>query len=230
MKAFIAESAYFGVVISLAGYEIGLFLKKRLRSSLVNPLLVSIVLVMLALAALRVDYAAYYAGAKYLSWLLTPTTVCLAVPLYEKLTLLRRNLKAVAAGITAGVMASLGSIFLLSKLFGLTHAQYVTLLPKSITTAIGMGLSEELGGVVSITVASIIITGILGNVIAEGMLKLFRIGHPVARGLAIGTAAHAIGTARAMELGEIEGAMSSLAIAVAGLMTVVLASVFAPLI
>ncbi len=230
MKAFIAESAYFGVAISLAGYEIGLFLRKKLRSSLINPLLVSIVLVMLALTALRVDYAAYHAGAKYLSWLLTPATVCLAVPLYEKLALLRRNLKAVAIGITAGVLASLVSIFLLSKLFGLTHAQYVTLLPKSITTAIGMGVSEELGGVVAITVASIVITGILGNVAAEGILKLFRVRHPVARGLAIGTAAHAIGTARAMELGETEGAMSSLAIVVAGLMTVVLASVFAPLI
>ena len=227
MNAFIAESAYFGVVISLLSYEIGLFLRRKLKSALVNPLLISIALVMLALTALRVDYAAYYSGAKVLSWLLTPATVCLAVPLYEKLSLLRRNLKAVIIGITAGVAASLGSVFLLSKLFGLTHAQYVTLLPKSITTAMGLGVSEELGGAVSITAAAIIITGILGNALAELILRLFRIHHPVARGLAIGTSAHAIGTARAMELGETEGAMSSLAIAVAGLMTVVLASVFA---
>ena len=227
MNAFIAESAYFGVVISLLSYEIGLFLRRKLKSALVNPLLISIALVMLALTALRVDYAAYYSGAKVLSWLLTPATVCLAVPLYEKLALLRRNLKAVILGITAGVAASLGSVFLLSKLFGLTHAQYVTLLPKSITTAMGLGVSEELGGAVSITAAAIIITGILGNALAELILRLFRIHHPVARGLAIGTSAHAIGTARAMELGETEGAMSSLAIAVAGLMTVVLASVFA---
>ena len=227
MNAFIAESAYFGVVISLLSYEIGLFLRRKLKSALVNPLLISIALVMLALTALRVDYAAYYSGAKVLSWLLTPATVCLAVPLYEKLSLLRRNLKAVILGITAGVAASLGSVFLLSKLFGLTHAQYVTLLPKSITTAMGLGVSEELGGAVSITAAAIIITGILGNALAELILRLFRIHHPVARGLAIGTSAHAIGTARAMELGETEGAMSSLAIAVAGLMTVVLASVFA---
>ena len=229
MRQFIAESAYFGVAISLLGYEAGLLLKRKLKSPLANPLLISIALVMLALAALRVDYQSYYAGAKYLSWLLTPATVCLAVPLYEKLSLLKQNLKAVAAGITSGVLASLLSVFLLSKLFGLTHAQYVTLLPKSITTAIGIGVSEELGGATAITAAAIIITGILGNVAAEGIFRLFRIRHPVARGLALGTASHAIGTSRAMELGEAEGAMSSLAIAVAGLMTVLLASFFAQL-
>lgn len=229
MNRFISESAYFGVAVSLLGYEIGLVLRKRLKHPLANPLLISIVLVMLALVALGVDYQAYYAGAKYLSWLLTPATVCLAVPLYEKLALLRRNLKAVAAGIASGVLASLCSVFLLSKLFGLTHEQYVTLLPKSVTTAIGMGVSEELGGVVPVTVAAITVTGILGNVLAEAIFRLFRIRHPVARGLALGTASHAIGTSRAMELGEAEGAMSSLAIAVAGLMTVILASVFAQL-
>ena len=122
------------------------------------------------------------------------------------------------------------SILGFSFLFGLNHEQYVTLLPKSITTAIGMGVSEELGGIVTITVASIVITGILGNVIAEGVCKIFKIQHPIARGLALGTASHAIGTAKAMEMGEIEGAMSSLAIVVAGLLTVVGASVFAGII
>lgn len=127
----------------------------------------------------------------------------------------------------SGVLTSLISIFVLAKLFGFNHEQYVTLLPKSITTAIGMGVSEELDGIVTITVAVIIITGILGNVIAEFVYKIFRIEEPIAKGLALGTASHAIGTAKAMELGQIEGAMSSLAIAVAGLLTVVGASVFA---
>ena len=154
-------------------------------------------------------------------------TVCLAVPLYEQLSLLKKNFKAVAAGIFSGVLASLVSVLGLSALFGLNHEQYVTLLPKSITTAIGMGISEELGGIVTITVASIIITGILGNVIAEFVCKVFKIHHPIAKGLALGTASHAIGTAKAMEMGPIEGAMSSLAIAVAGLLTVIGASVFA---
>ncbi len=182
---------------------------------------------MAVLTLLNIEYRHYHQSAKYISFLLTPATVCLAVPLYQQIELLKKHIKAVAGGITAGVLASLLSIFLLAKLFSLNHEQYVTLLPKSITTAIGMDLSEELGGIKTITVAVIIVTGILGNVMAEFICRIFRIREPIARGLAIGTASHAIGTAKAMEMGEIEGAMSSLAIAVAGLMTVLGASVFA---
>jgi predicted murein hydrolase (TIGR00659 family) len=179
------------------------------------------------LAVLDVDYESYQQGAQMLSYLLTPATVCLAIPLYEQLELLKKNARAVLAGIASGVLTSLISVLVLSILFGLSHEEYVTLLPKSITTAIGMGVSEELGGIVTVTVAVIIVTGILGNVIAEYVFRLFRIEEPIARGVALGSASHAIGTARAMELGEIEGAMSSLSIAVAGLLTVVGASVFA---
>ena len=174
-----------------------------------------------------VDYESYENSAQYLSYLLTPATVCLAVPLYQQMTLLKKNLAAVACGILAGVLASLGSVLLLAFLFGLEHDVYVTLLPKSITTAIGMGVSEELGGLVTITVAVIIVTGVIGNVIGEAVCKLFRIYEPIAKGLALGTSSHAIGTAKALEMGEVEGAMSSLAIAVAGLLTVIGASVFA---
>ena len=142
---------------------------------------------------------------------------------------LKRHWKAVLAGIFSGTLTSLGSILAMSALFGLSHEQYVTLLPKSITTAIGIGVSEELGGVVSITAAVIIITGVLGNILGEGVCKVLRIRESVARGVAIGTASHAIGTSRAMELGEVEGAMSSLSIAVSGLLTVVGASIFAML-
>ena len=226
MKEFLTDSVFFGAVLSFLAYEIGLLLKKRFKLALLNPLLIGILCVMGALAVLRVDYNG---GAQYISYLLTPATVCLAVPLYEQLTLLKKNFKAVAAGILSGTVASLGSVYLLARLFQLNHEQYVTLLPKSITTAIGMGVSQELGGVVTITVAVIIITGILGNVIAEGICRLFRIQEPIAKGLALGTASHAIGTAKAMEMGPVEGAMSSLAIAVAGLLTVLGASVFAGL-
>ncbi|MEZ3485276.1 MAG: LrgB family protein [Lachnospiraceae bacterium] len=229
MKEFLVDSAFFGVVLSLAAYEAGALLKRRFRLSVFNPLLIATAAVMLVLTLLNVEYSHYNESAKYLSYLLTPATVCLAVPLYQQLELLKKNLKAVAGGITAGVLSSLVCIFLLAKLFSLNHEQYVTLLPKSITTAIGMGISEELGGVQTITVAVIIITGIFGNVTAEFICKIFRIHNPVAKGLAIGTSAHAIGTAKAMEIGEIEGAMSSLAIAVAGLLTVLGASVFAVL-
>ncbi|WP_286152315.1 LrgB family protein [Sporofaciens musculi] len=229
MKEFLVDSLFFGAVLSLAAYEAGLLLKRRFKLAVFNPLLIATVAVMAVLTLLKIEYRHYNESAKYISYLLTPATVCLAVPLYQQMELLKKNLKAVIGGITAGVLSSLLSIFLLARLFSLNHEQYVTLLPKSITTAIGMGISEELGGIQTITVAVIIITGIFGNVTAEIICKIFRIHNPVAKGLAIGTASHAIGTAKAMEMGEIEGAMSSLAIAVAGLLTVMGASIFAML-
>lgn len=229
MKNILTDSVFFGSVLSLAAYEAGLLLKKKFALAVLNPLLIGTVCVMAALALLKIDYSHYNESAKYISYLLTPATVCLALPLYRQAGLLRQNAKAVGLGIAAGVLASLVGVFLLSKLFGLTHEQYVTLLPKSITTAIGLGISEELGGITTITAAVIIVTGILGNVMADLACRVFHIDEPVAKGLAIGTASHAIGTAKAMELGEIEGAMSSLAIAVAGLVTVFGASAFAKL-
>ena len=223
------ESIFFGMAISLLGYEIGLIIKRKFKMAIFNPLLIAVVIVILFLVVFHVDYETYNSSAKYLSYLLTPSTVCLAVPLYQQLHLLRKNAKAVILGITSGVIISLTSVLLLSKLFGLNHQQYVTMLPKSITTAIGMGVSEEMGGIVTITVASIIITGILGNMMAELICKIFRITESVAKGIAIGTSAHAVGTAKAIEMGEIEGAMSGLAIAVAGLLTVIMASFYANL-
>ena len=204
-----------------------MLVKKKLKKAIFNTLLISVVLVILFLVVFHIDYETYNSGAKYLSYLLTPATVCLAVPLYQQLQLLKKNVKAVILGLLSGVITSLTCVLLLSKLFGLNHQQYVTMLPKSITTAIGMGVAEELGGIVTITVSSIIITGILGNMMAELICKIFRITEPVAKGIAIGTAAHAVGTAKALEMGEVEGAMSSLAIAVAGLVTVIMASFYA---
>ena len=227
MNNFAGDTLFFGVVISLIGYEIGALLKRKLKLALFNPLLISIIFVMVVLSVGRIDYDSYYEGAKYLSYLLTPATVCLAVPLYEQLELLHHNLRAILAGLISGVLTSLVSVLAMAVLFRLDHDVYVTLLPKSITTAIGMGVSEELGGIVTITVAVIIVTGILGNVIGEHVFRICKIEEPIAKGIALGSASHAIGTAKAMELGEIEGAMSSLSIAVAGVLTVVGASVFA---
>ena len=227
MQEIINNSLFFGAVLSLSAYEIGLLMKRKWKLAIFNPTLISVIAIIGVLNIFKIDYEKYNEGAKYISYFLTPATVCLAVPLYEQLELLKRNLKAVAVGITAGVAASLGGVFVLAKLFGLSQELYVTMLPKSITTAIGMGISEELGGIVTITVAVIIITGILGNVFAEAICKMFHITEPIAVGLAIGTSSHALGTAKAIELGEVEGAMSGLAIAVAGLRTVVGASVFA---
>ena len=227
MNALFSESVFFGVFLSLAFYEVGLFCKKKWKHPLVNPLLIAIILTTLFLVICRIDYATYYDGAKYISYLLTPATVCLAVPLYEQFSLLKKNAKAILAGITAGVLTSVILVLVLSVLFGLSHAEYVTLLPKSVTTAIGMAISEKLGGYPSLTAAVIIITGVCGSILAEPVCRIFKITEPVAKGVAIGTASHAIGTSKAMEMGDVEGAMSGLSIAVAGLITVVAAAVFA---
>ena len=227
MNEIMGNSLFFGVMISVAAYEIGVLLKKKFKLAIFNPLLIAIAVIIVILAITGVEYDTYNDGAKYLSYLLTPATVCLAVPLYEQLEILKKNLKAILAGILAGALTSVTSVMILAILFGLSHEEYVTLLPKSITTAIGMGVSEELGGIVTITVAVIIITGVLGNMFAEVVCRIFRIEEPIAKGIGIGSASHAIGTAKAMELGDIEGAMSSLSIAVSGLITVILASVYA---
>ena len=229
MDDFFRESLFAGVTLSLVAYLLGTLLKKKFKLGIFNPLLISIIFTILVLVGTGVDYEVYNQGARYLSWFLTPATVCLAIPLYEQWQLLKKNFKAVISGIAAGVLTSLFTVFLLAKIMRLSHAEYVTLLPKSITTAIGMGVSEELGGYVNITVAVIVVTGVLGNIFGELICKIFRIKEPIAKGLAIGSAAHASGTAKAMEMGEIEGAMSSLSIAVAGILTVVFSSVFAGL-
>ena len=229
MKEMLGNAVFFGVVVSLLAYEAGVLLRKKWNFALFNPLLIAIILVILVLNIFHIDYDTYNEGAKYLSYLLTPATVCLAIPLYEQVELLKKNWKAIFAGILSGVLTSCVCILVLSRLFRLNHEMYVTLLPKSITTAIGMGVSEELEGIVTITVAVIIITGVLGNVLAYFVCKLFHITEPIAKGIGIGSAAHAIGTAKALEMGEVEGAMSSLSIAIAGILTVIMAPLFSGL-
>lgn len=226
MADFTLSSVFFGLFITLAAYFIGLAIKTKTGLAVMNPILIGTALVIALLSFFDIPYEAYNQSAKLISSLLTPATICLAVPLYEQLALLKKHKAAILAGICSGVLTSLVCVLALSLLFRLDHASYVTLLPKSITTAIGMGVSEELGGYVSITVAVILITGILGNVIAEHVCRLFKITDPVARGVAIGSSSHAIGTAKAMELGQIEGAMSSLSIVISGVLTVAGASLF----
>ena len=221
MESIAGTSLYFGMLLSVGAYLFGVWLKKKTGLSILNPLLMAIIAVILFLKVFHVSYEAYNKGGEYLSYFLTPATVCLAIPLYKQLELLLNNKLAVGASILTGVLGSAGSVLVMAKAFGLNHQIYVTLLPKSITTAIGMGVSEEAGGIVTLTVVSIIVTGIIGNIIADLVFQLLKIEEPMAKGLALGTSAHAIGTARALELGEVEGAMSSLAIAVAGVLTVI---------
>ncbi len=227
MDEILSQSLFFGGMLTLVAYSLGCWMKRKWKLAIFNPLLVGIVVVILFLLAFRVDYDTYNEGAKYISYFLTPATVCLALPLYQQFEALKRNYVAILAGIAAGAVTSAACVLGLSALFHFSHREYVTLLPKSITTAIGMGISEELGGFVTITVAVIVITGVLGNILAEHVCKWFHIRDAVAKGIAIGSSSHAAGTAKALEMGEVEGAMSGLSIAVSGLITVFLANIFA---
>ncbi len=230
MIDFTKDSVFFGLMLSLGAYGIGILLKRKLKLAIFNPLLVAAVLIVAFLSVAKIDYETFNNGAKYISYLLTPATVALAIPLYRQFHLLKKNAAALMIGIASGVLSSFLSIMAIAILFQFSHEEYVTFLPKSITTAIGMGISEELGGYVSITAASIIVTGILGNIIAEFVFRLFKIHEPIAKGIALGSSSHAIGTAKAMELGETEGAMSSLAIILSGILTVLGVMIFANII
>lgn len=220
MKEQIVNSVFFGAAITLVAFYIGDLLKKKFKHPLANPLLIAQVAIICVLLLFKIDFNSYNNGAKYISFFLTPATVCLAIPLYEELQHLKDNWIAIMAGIVSGMLSSAATILALSLIFSLNHQEYVTLLPKSITVAIGMGVSEELKGIVSITIAVIIITGIIGNVVGEFVLDKFNIKHPIAKGVAYGSSSHALGTAKAMEIGELEGAISSLSLAVSGVLTI----------
>lgn len=226
MKEVLESSMFFGIAITLGAYLFGLFLKRKFKLFIFNPLLIAIAICIAILSIMGIEYSQYNESAQHISILLTPATVSLAIPLYEQILLLKRNMTAILVGIASGVITSGITILAMSLLFKLGHVEYVTLFPKSITTAIGIGLSQELGGYVAITVAAIMVTGLFGNIAGEVMCRIFGIKHPVAKGIAIGTASHVMGTSKAMEIGEIEGAMSSLSVAVAGCMTVAAAIVF----
>ena len=227
MTDFLSNSVFFSLLLCLLSYQIGVFLRQKTKIAAFNPLLISIIIVIFVLVIFHIKFEDFYNGSKYISYLLTPATVALAIPLYSKLTLLKDNFKAIISGLIAGVLTSLLSILVMSILFHLKHEYYVSMLPKSITTAIGIGISEELGGISTITTAVIIVTGVFGNVMADIVYKIFNITNPIAKGIGLSASAHAIGTSKALEMGATEGAMSSLSIAVAGIITVIFASFFA---
>lgn len=219
----LTNNVLFGLVLSLAAFEIGIFINRRTRMPILNPLLIAIVITICFLFALNIDFDTYNKGGQFINMFLGPSTVVLAVPLYKQLDLLKKNAKAILAGIFIGSLIGIFSIIGVSYLIGLNSTIIKSLVPKSVTTPIGMSISNQLGGMVSITVLAIIITGIMGAVLGPTICKIFRIKDKVAVGVAIGTASHAVGTSKALELGEVEGAMSSLSIGIAGIMTVVIA-------
>lgn len=222
VNSLIASPA-FGVLISLAAYSIGCKIKERLKFAIFNPLLIAIIILIAVLSGFNIEYDDYNKGGEIISFFLAPATIALALPLYKKFSLFKKNAVPILAGILCGTVSGIVSIIVSAKLLNLSDELIKSLIPKSITTPIGMALSEQLGGIPSITVVAIIVTGILGSIIGPFLNKILKINDEVAMGIAMGNASHAVGTARAMEIGETEGAMSSLTIAVAGIMTVILA-------
>lgn len=216
----------FGILLSVVAFEAGIIVSRKTENPLLNPLLVAIILVILFLMGFGIPKEQYDSGGSFILFFLGPATVVLAVPLYKQIELLKKDLVPILLGILVGSTTSIMSVILLSKLFSVDLSIAVSMLPKSVTTAIGMEISKEIGGIVSLSVAVIVLTGITGAVIGPGLLKLFRITDEVAQGIAIGTASHAVGTSKAMELGETQGAMSGLSIGIAGIATVLLVPLF----
>lgn len=221
----ILNKPFIWIALSIFTYEIGIVIQKRVKNPIANPLLIAMLLMIGILVVTDTPVSAYESGGSFISMFLSPATVVLAVPIYRQRDVLKRNLLPILAGALVGSVVSMGSVFFLCRLFGLGDDLTASLLPKSVTTAIAQDVSSLLGGIPSITVICVCLTGILGAIALPSFLKLLHISDPVATGIAIGTASHAVGTSRAIQLGETEGAMSGLAIGIAGIITAVLASV-----
>lgn len=219
----LTASPFFGVTLTVIAYWLGLRAQKKTGLVLCNNMIVTVAIIIAVLAAFQIPYENYYQGGSIINLLLGPATACMAVNVYRKLDLLKKNWLPVLLGCFAGALTSVGSILVMCRLFGLDAAMTASLLPKSVTTPIATAVSESHGGIQAITVAAVIVTGILGNLTAPYLVKLFRVKDPVAAGLGIGACSHAIGTAKALELGETEGTMSSLAIGACGIITALLA-------
>jgi len=215
-------SPVFGVIISLIAYEIGIYIKKKGRLSIFNPLLIAIILLIFFLTKLQIKYEEYNNGGQIISFFLFPATVALALPMYKKFTLFKKNAIPILIGILSGAISGIVCVVFISNLFGFDHVIIESLIPKSITTPIGIALSKQLGGLSSITVVAIIMTGVVGSICGPFLYKIFKVNDKVALGIAMGASSHALGTARAMEIGETEGAMSGITMAISGIVAVLL--------
>lgn len=222
MTELLESISLFPVVLTLGAYQAGLWCSKKWKSPLANPLLIAVILVVGVLLGTGCSVEHYQAGTQGISWLLTPATVCLAVPLYEQVKSLKKNLPAILTGVAAGTLTSLCVVFAMCRLLGLDRVVTVSLLPKSITTAMGIVLSGQNGGLEALTTMVIIVTGILGSLTGSTLCRLLRLTDPVAQGVALGTASHVIGTSKANEMGALQGAVSSLSLAAAGIVTAIL--------
>lgn len=218
-------SPYFGVGLSVIAFGIGVKLNRKLKTPVCNPLIIAIVLIAGVLLIFKIPYEAYNVGGEIINMFLAPATACLAVAIYTKIKILKQYWLPILVGCTVGSAASMLSVYGMCRLFGLDESLTVSLIPKSVTTPIAVSIAEPAGGVVPITVVAVIGTGILGSIIAPLLIRVFKVTDPMAAGLAIGASSHAVGTSKAIELGEVEGAMSGLAIGVCGIITVLISMV-----
>ena len=210
------------VALTLFAYLIGAQCQKKFKLPIFNPILIGVIVVLMVLSVTGLERKVYQEGVKYISWLMTPATVCLAIPMYEQIQALKQNLKAIVLGIAAGTVSCLTILLVSFLVLKFDRNLALSLLPKGITAAIGVSLSELYGGTTSITTLGITITGITGNMFGTLFCKWFGITDEIAQGVAFGTGSHVIGTAKAGELSPLSGAVSSLSLVVAGLLTAVL--------
>lgn len=221
MNDLVKESIFFGVYLTIASYQFGVFLQKKWKLSIFNPLLIATCCIITILVMCKIDYESYKKGGEYIQFFLTPVTVCLALPMYRQIRILKNHFSAIFISILCGVMSHAFVVVLLGRILSLKDNLVLSILPKSITTPIALGISQEINGIEVVTIIAVVSAGIVGSALGPAILKVFHIEEPIAQGLGIGTSSHAIGTSKAMELGELQGAMSSLAIVVTGVMTVI---------
>lgn len=222
----IFSSPFFSLALCIFCYAIGLWINKKTKWTLLNPLLIAILLVIAVLLLLKIPYDAFAVGGDFIALFLAPATTVMAVSIYHQFDTLKKNWLPVLSGILVGSVVSIGTVFLLSRLFLLDETITHSFLPKSSTTAIAIEISRQSGGIEPITIAAVLLTGILGAILAPLLIKLFRIKDPIAIGVGLGTCSHSIGTSKAFELGEVEGSMSSIALGITGIFTVLLITIF----
>ena len=227
MGEMLSANQFFFVLLTVVAYSIGSFIQKKGKIAILNPLLLSSLMVVGVLSLLKIPNSAYQAGCRVLNFLLTPATICLAISFYEQLGTMKKHMGSILLGLIAGTLCCLGSLYLMAKLFGFDRVLTLSLLPKSITTAIGVPVAEEIGGIGAITSACIALTGVLSNMLGPVISRLLHITDPIAMGVGFGTSGHVIGTAKAAELSQLAGAVSSFALTCTGLFTTILLSLVA---
>ncbi|WP_276876499.1 LrgB family protein [Anaerococcus hydrogenalis] len=216
------DNQYFGIILSFAAYEIGKWINQKLKTPLANPLLIAILLIIGFLSITGIDYEYYKKGGDFIAFFIAPATVAMVLDLYANIETLKKNIIPIFVGVGSGTIFSFIIAMFLSKIFQIDRNLISSLLPQSVTTAIAISLSDEYQGIIGLTAIAVVIRGVSGAVFAPLVMKIFKIKDPVAQGVAIGTSSHAVGTSQARLMGEVQGAMSGLSIAVAGITAVII--------